>query len=128
VKKVILALMLALLLVVVAMTPAIAVPTIVDIDIRPGSDSNSINLGARGLVPVAVLTTDDFDATTVDPVTVSFAGALPLRWATEDVDGDGDLNLLFHFKTRELQLDMTSTEGTPPARPSMVWSSRAPTR
>jgi hypothetical protein len=80
------------------------------IDIKPGSDPNSINLGAKGMVPVAVLTTDYFDARTVDPDTVLFAGALPLRWAREDVDGDGDTDLLFHFKTQELELDENSVE------------------
>jgi hypothetical protein len=80
------------------------------IDIKPGSYPNSINLGAKGMVPVAVLTTDDFDASTVDPGTVEFAGAYPLRWAMEDVDGDGDMDLLFHFKNQELGLDENSTE------------------
>jgi len=81
------------------------------IDIKPGSYPNSINLKAKGLVPVAVLTTDSFDATTVDPATVSFAGAVPVRWATEDVDQDGDFDLLFHFKTQELaDLDQNSIE------------------
>lgn len=84
----------------------------VSIDIKPGSYPNSINLESRGVVPVAVLTTDEFDASTVDPVTVLFAGAAPLRWATEDVDYDGDLDLIFHFKTQELDLDMYSTEAT----------------
>jgi len=82
----------------------------VEIDIKPGSDPNSINLKSRGVVPVAVLTTDDFDATTVDPSMVEFAGATPMRWAWEDVDGDGDKDLLFHFKTQELNLDENSTE------------------
>jgi hypothetical protein len=85
---------------------------IVMIDIKPGSDPNSINLKSKGVVPVAVLTTDDFDASTVDPVTVVFAGASPLRWTMEDVDGDGDMDLLFHFKTQELNLTETSTEAT----------------
>jgi hypothetical protein len=85
-------------------------PIQVTVDIKPGSDPNSINLNSRGVVPVAVLTTDDFDASTVDPVTVLFAGASPLRWAMEDVDGDGDMDLLFHFKTQELGLDENSTE------------------
>lgn len=86
--------------------------TVVGLDIKPGSDPNSINLNSKGVVPVAVLTTEDFDASTVDPVTVLFAGASPLRWATEDVDGDGDMDLLFHFKTVELNLDESSTEAT----------------
>ena len=84
----------------------------VTIDIKPGSDPNSINLKSKGVVPVAVLTTDDFDASTVDPVTVEFAGASPLRWVIEDVDGDGDVDLLFHFKTQDLDLDGDSTEAT----------------
>ncbi len=84
--------------------------TDIDIDIKPGSYPNSINLGSRGVVPVAVLTTADFDASTVDPATVMFAGAAPLRWAMEDVDYDGDMDLIFHFRTRELNLDEFSTE------------------
>jgi hypothetical protein len=87
-------------------------PVEVAIDIKPGSDPNSINLESKGVVPVAVLTTDDFDASIVDPATVVFAGASPLRWAMEDVDGDGDLDLLFHFKGQELDLDEDSTEAT----------------
>ena len=80
------------------------------IDIKPGSDPNSINLKSNGVVPVAVLTSDDFDASTVDPATVLFADASPLRWTREDVDGDGDGDLLFHFRTQELNLDENSTE------------------
>jgi hypothetical protein len=82
----------------------------VDIDIKPDGYPNSINLKSKGVVPVAVLTTDWFDASTVDPTTVGFVGAQPLRWTMEDVDGDGDLDLLFHFRTQELNLDETSTE------------------
>ena len=84
----------------------------VEIDIKPGDDPNPINLKAKGVVPVAVLTTDDFDASNVDPVSVLFAGATPLRWVMEDVDLDGDMDLLFFFKNQELELDENSTEAT----------------
>lgn len=84
----------------------------VEIDIKPGSDPNSINLGSKGVVPVAVLTTDDFDANDVNPDTVTFAGAEPVRWTMEDVDGNGELDILFHFKTQELDLDENSTGAT----------------
>jgi len=84
----------------------------VSIDIKPGSYPNSINLKSKGVVAVAVLTTVDFDASTVDPATVEFAGATPLRWTLEDVDNDGDLDMLFHFDTQTLQLNENSTEAT----------------
>ena len=83
------------------------------IDIKPGSDVNSINLRSRGVQPVAVLTTSiaagdqaDFDASTVAGGTVTLgdgAGidALALRWNLEDVDHDGDLDLVLHFSTHE---------------------------
>jgi hypothetical protein len=93
---------------------ATAAPPVVEveIDIKPGSYPNSVNLKSKGVVPVAVLTTDDFDASTVDPGTVEFAGASPVRWHLEDVDDDGDLDLLFHFKAQELDLDEDSTGAT----------------
>ena len=36
----------------------------------------------------------------------------PLRWKMEDIDHDGDYDMLFHFMTRELDLTKTSTEAT----------------
>ena len=84
----------------------------VEIDIKPCSYPNSINLKSKGVVPVAVLRTEDFDAETVNPTTVEFAGASPLRWKMCDVDNDGDEDILFHFKTQELALDDSSTEAT----------------
>jgi len=90
-------------------------PKEITIDIKPGGNPNNINLNSKGVVPVAVLTTGDFDASTIDtnPDTVKFAGASPVRWRLCDVDDDGDNDLLFHFKTHELQgLDVNSTEAT----------------
>jgi len=84
----------------------------VNIDIKPESDPNSINLKSKGVVPVAVLTTDSFNASAVDPETVAFAGAGAVRWTLEDVDGDGDLDMLFHFKTQNLDLTEESTGAT----------------
>lgn len=85
----------------------------VAIDIRPGNYPNSINLGSRGVVPVAVLTTEGFDAAEVDPGSVLFAGAAAVRSVLEDVDGDGDLDALLHFWTQDLldlQADPSATE------------------
>lgn len=82
------------------------------IDIKPGSSSNPINLKSRGKVPVAILTTDDFDASDVDPVLCRFAGAEPIDWEMGDTDKDGDDDMLLFFLTQELDLSTTSTEAT----------------
>lgn len=81
------------------------------IDIKPGSDPNSINLGSNGVVPVAILSDTGFDASTVDPTTVSLAGAgVRLKGKSgntgslKDVDGDGDVDLVVQVNTDALEL------------------------
>ena len=71
------------------------------IDIKPGSDPNCINLGSNGVIPVAILTTDTFDASTVDPLSVTLQDAAVRikgksgnAGSLEDVDSDGDLDLV----------------------------------
>lgn len=85
---------------------------VVEIDIRPGGNPNTINLKSKGVVPVAVLTTDQFNADTINPATVRFADAAPIRWKLTDVDNDGDDDMLFHFQTQDLNLNQSSTEAT----------------
>lgn len=79
--------------------------TEVAIDIKPGSDVNPINPKSKGVIPVAILTTDDFDATTVDVSSVAFgpdgASEAHGKGHFEDVDGDGDTDLVMHFKTQD---------------------------
>jgi hypothetical protein len=102
----------AVVLLLGVMLVSVLADTEVAIDIKPCKDPNYISLRSRGTVPVAVLTTDNFDARDIDPDTVLFAGASPVRWAKKDVDEDGDKDMLFHFEPRELDLDKTSTEAT----------------
>jgi hypothetical protein len=74
------------------------------IDIKPGSFPNRVQPTSPGVIPVAILTTPTFDATTVDALSVEFGpkGAIEAhgRGHTEDVDGDGDDDLLLHFRTQ----------------------------
>jgi hypothetical protein len=93
----------------------------VAVDIHPTSCPNPINVGSKGLTPVAILGTESFDVATVDPATVLLQGVEPIRWAYDDVAtpyepylgkegahacnelwGDGFLDLTLKFDTREL--------------------------
>ena len=87
----------------------------VDIDIKPDDVPNSINPKSKGVIPVAVLTDQNFDATTVDVSTVVFgpAGAPPVHNGhIEDVDGDGDDDLMLHFNTQDTDIQCGDTEAT----------------
>jgi hypothetical protein len=87
-------------------------PLEVEVDIKPSTPQNSLRFGSRGTLPVAILTTVDFDATTVDPSTVLFAGAMPERWELQDADRDGDVDLLLYFMIVKLSIDLNTTEIT----------------
>ena len=80
------------------------------IDIKPGSFPNSINLKSKGTVAVAIMGTSSFDVADVAVNTVTFAGAPPVRFSFEDVNLDGHIDLVFHFRTQDLHLTSSSTE------------------
>lgn len=73
----------------------------VGIDIKPGDAANTINLRSGGIVSVAILGSATFDPLTVDPETVTLAGAhvatrgrgVPMTSA-RDVNRDGYPDLL----------------------------------
>jgi hypothetical protein len=90
----------------------------VSIDIKPGSFPNRITLSSRGLVPVAVLASPDFEASRFVPemahlsdanTATMCAGAMPVRWKLDDVNQDGRLDLVFFFSTPDLDFTVNSS-------------------
>jgi hypothetical protein len=94
---------------------------VVEIDVKPGIDPNLINCNnVKGVIPVAILSSEQFDATSVDHTTVSFEGACEAhvsgktgkpRRHEQDVDGNGYTDLVFHFLMGDSDLDCDSTVG-----------------
>jgi len=91
------------------------IAALVTIDIKPGSDSNVFNNDGHGVIPVAILSTDTFDAATVDPLSVSLDGMGSRAKGKSgnagvllDVDDDGDLDLMLHIE----DIDGVYKEGT----------------
>lgn len=79
------------------------------IDIKPGSEMNALQPKSKGVLPVALLGSDDFDVMTVDPASLVLTmegtemEVMPLRWAFEDVEYmDGMTDIIIHFKTSEV--------------------------
>jgi hypothetical protein len=82
-------------------------PTIpVEIDIKPGSDPNSINPSLEGDLPVAILGSDSFDVEDVDVNTLAFGpDGAPFEHGHgphfEDLNGDGFTDLMAHYWVEE---------------------------
>ncbi|MGH9425147.1 MAG: hypothetical protein ACRD2L_02420 [Terriglobia bacterium] len=76
-----------------------------DIDIRPGTGSNSFNPKSNGVISVAILTTSQFNATEVNASTVRFgitgAEAASVHTVLTDVDRDGDIDVVVHVRNQE---------------------------
>jgi hypothetical protein len=87
----------------------------VDLDIRPGTFPNPINPGAAGLLPIAILGSDSFEAADIDASTLAFgpngaAAAHRVGGHLEDVNGDDFTDLLIHYENRETGIGFGDTE------------------
>jgi hypothetical protein len=99
--------------------------TLISIDIKPGSFPNSISPRSKGTIPVAILSAQDFDATTeVDRNSLTFGRTgdedslhrggrkqVP-NCGTEDVNDDGLDDLVCHFKTQDTSIACGDTSAS----------------
>ncbi|GEM_PF-3433792 len=96
----------------------------VDITVRPGSDHNPVklNLNSRGVLPVAILSSDEFDARQVDLETLRFGatgeeeslstlGNGRPQCSEKDVNENGLTDVVCHFRIQLAGFDEYSTEG-----------------
>ncbi len=89
----------------------------VAVDIKPGSCPNLLNVKSQGILPVAILGTQQFDAGMIDPTSIRLGEVAPIRSNYEDVAApslqiadsncietglDGFIDLTFKFKTQEI--------------------------
>ena len=86
----------------------------VEIDVKPRSEDNVIHSIKHGILPVAILTTPDFDAGNVDVLTIKAGSGqttpFPKKALKIDVDKDGDRDFLILFRIKDLSLLETDTE------------------
>jgi hypothetical protein len=99
-----------------SMTVTVFLP--VAIDIKPGSCPNPLNVKSKGVLPVAILGSADFDVFCIDVATIRLEGVAPIRSTYEDVstpvpDGaeicecstegqDSYVDLTLKFKVQEI--------------------------
>jgi YVTN family beta-propeller protein len=107
----------------VAITPFVIPPVhAISIDIKPGSDPNSINLCSNGTVPIAILGSDTLNVSNVNTDTLRFAEAAVrvvgkkdphALCSYEDVNGDYIDDLVCHYVTTDIAgIDGESTTAT----------------
>jgi sugar lactone lactonase YvrE len=89
------------------------------IDIKPGSDPNCFNINGKGVIPVAINGSEDFDVTQIDTSTLEFGG-LEVRvkgndnpqCAIGDWNNDGFDDLVCQFEDNDQAWDPGTGEAT----------------
>ena len=91
--------------------------TVVAVDIKPGGCPNPVNTKSSGVLPVAILGTEDVNVLDIVPTSIRLAGVEPLRDSLEDVAApvsdsndcncikagpDGFLDLTLKFETQAI--------------------------
>jgi len=98
---------------------SVKVPEYVSIDLKPEDDTNSIKLDSEDAVLVAILSTDSFNVADINESTLTLAGSVASKEVEsfnngylEDIDNDGDLDLIVQFPIAELNLTEADTSAT----------------
>ena len=88
------------------------------IDIKPGSDPNSINPKSRGTIPVAILSSATFNAfASVDTTSLTFGhtgnekSLAFCNGSPSNINGDAFLDLMCHFDTQKTGFQSGDTVG-----------------
>ena len=87
-------------------------PVRVTVDVKPGDTPTTLEPKRQGMVPIAILSTKDFDAAQID-IDTARAGATGVeatafKHMLEDVDRDKDVDLLMLFRVADLGLTCQS--------------------
>lgn len=90
--------------------------TPVKIDIKPSDFPNVIDLGSKGTIPVAVLSTADFNASQVNTASLKFGrtgneSSLASCSPPQDVNKDRRLDVLCHFSAQKAGFQLGDTQG-----------------
>lgn len=95
----------------------------IEIDIKPGGVTNPVNPKSNGKIPVAILSTPDFEAAfLIDKESLTFGrtgdeeslhrrGKAVPNCDTEDVNDDGMFDLVCHFNTQDTGFQSDDAEG-----------------
>ncbi len=85
----------------------------ITVDIKPESSPNVVNPGESGVLPVAILSTANFDAGTVDASNVQFgpgrAGEVHGTGHIEDVNHDNRPDMVLHFDIPQSRIRCSDT-------------------
>ncbi|MEM4252492.1 MAG: hypothetical protein QXE84_03100 [Candidatus Nitrosotenuis sp.] len=89
-----------------------------DIDIKPGSDPNSVNCKSKGVVPIGIYSDGSFNATTIDLSSITINGN-PVTEAhgilhIEDLNEDSIDDVVIHVNTFDVCAATTVVSGTEP--------------
>jgi len=84
------------------------------LDVKPGSCRNPVNRRSRGNLPVALVGTENFDVSNVDPSTIALTRGGSTRAFTASLDGSdtsspgtGSARITLNLLTNELTMDLT---------------------